>query len=328
MKRLFLVSVIVTTALGLVTAQTGTSIEVLQLRPNFWMIAGAGGNVGVQVGVDGVVVVDSGSTSTAPAILAEIKKITKQPIRYVINTSADADHVGGNELLSKAGETLLSVRVTGLPGGGTSFYGSGGIPASILSAENVLTRMSASTPQRPAYPVAAWPTETFEFDRKNIYLNGEGIEILHQPSAHSDGDSIVFFRKSDVVLAGDIIDAERFPVIDVEAGGSIEGELGALNRLTTVALPSIPIVIRDEGTLVIPGHGRVFDQYDVANYRDMLSIIRDRVRELMASGMTLDQVKAAGPAKGYAARYGAESGPNSTSSLIEGIYRSLLKVKS
>src|SRR4030095_1652257 len=188
--------------------------------------------------------------------------------------------------------------------------------------------MSSSTPTRPAYPAAAWPTETFEFDRKNIYLNGEGIEVLHLPSAHSDGDSVVLFRKSDVVVAGDVIDADRFPVIDVAAGGSIEGGVEGAKRLTTLAIPSIPIVIRDEGTLVMTGHGRLFDQYDVANYRDMLSIIRDRVRELMTSGMTLEQVKAAGPAKGYAARYGAESGPNSTNNLIEGIYRSLLKVKS
>ena len=322
-----IVGVVVAAAVGLVSAQSSTNVETLQLRPNVWMIAGAGANVAVQVGVDGVVVVDSGTAATAPAILAEIQKITKQPIRYVINTSADEDHVGGNQVLSKAGETLLGTRVTGLPGGGTSYFGSDILPASILSVEAVLTRMSAATAQRPAYPATAWPTETFEFGRKNMFLNGEGIEVVHQPSAHSDGDSIVFFRKSDVIVAGDIVDAERFPAIDVARGGSIQGELDALNRLTALAIPSVPIAAREEGTLVISGHGHVFDQFDVVNYRDMLTIIRDRVRDMIAAGMTLDQVKAAGPAKGYAGRYGAQTGPNSTNSLIEAVYRSLSRGK-
>jgi glyoxylase-like metal-dependent hydrolase (beta-lactamase superfamily II) len=194
--------------------------------------------------------------------------------------------------------------------------------------ERVLTRMSAATGQSPAYPVAAWPTETFEFGRKNLYLNGEGIEVLHQPAAHSDGDAIVFFRRSDVIVTGEILDTTRFPVIDVAQGGSIQGEIDALNRLVDMAIPSVPIITREEGTLVIPAHGRVCDQFDVVAYRDMVTIVRDRVRDMRTAGMTLEQIKTAAPAKGYMGRYGAGSGPGSTNAFVEAIYRSLPQVKS
>ena len=117
---------------------------------------------------------------------------------------------------------------------------------------------------------------------------------------------MVFFRRSDVVVAGDILDTTRFPVIDVEKGGTIKGEIAALNRLVELAIPSVPIVSREAGTLVIPGHGRVCDQLDVVEYRDMVTIIRDRVRDLIKAGMTLDQVKAASPARGYTRRYGSD----------------------
>jgi glyoxylase-like metal-dependent hydrolase (beta-lactamase superfamily II) len=156
-----------------------------------------------------------------------------------------------------------------------------------------------------------------------MFLNGEGIEILHQPAAHTDGDSFVFFRRSDVVLAGDVLDTTRFPVIDLARGGSIDGEIAALNRLIDLAIPSVPIVSREAGTIVVPGHGRLCDQLDVVEYRDMVSIIRDRVRDLRDAGMTLDQVKSASPARGYTRRYGAESGSWTTSNFIEAIYNSL-----
>src|SRR5689334_6694976 len=150
-----------------------TKLEVLQLRPNFYMIAGAGGNVGFQVGVDGVVVVDTGSASSADAVVAAIQKVTAQPIRYVINTSADPDHVGGNAAVAKAGRTLFTQNADFLGGG-----------ASILSVEQVLTRMSGPSAQASPFPAGAWPSETFNQPRKFMYLNGEGIEILHQPAAH------------------------------------------------------------------------------------------------------------------------------------------------
>jgi glyoxylase-like metal-dependent hydrolase (beta-lactamase superfamily II) len=299
-------------------AQAGRELEVLPLRPNFFVIAGAGGNIGVQIGEDGVVVVDAGSAASAGAVVAAIKKLTPQPIRYIIDTSADADHVGGNEALSKAGQTLFtapgSIGITG------DFLG--GV-ASILSAQKVLERMSAPTGRASPFPVTAMPTETFDDPRKYMYLNGEGIEILHQPSAHTDGDVFVFFRRSDVVIAGDTIDTNRFPVVDVSRGGSVNGEIAALNRLVEIAIPSVPIVSRDAGTIVVPGHGRLYDQYDVAEYRDMVTIVRDRVRDLKKSGATLTQVKAASPARGYTRRYGAESADK----FVEAVYQSLPQEK-
>jgi len=297
-------------------------LEVVDVRPNFFLITGAGGNIGVQVGEDGVVVVDAGSAASASAVIAAIKRITPRPIRYVIDTGPDADHVGGNEALSKAGETLFPT--TRIGGQQRDFMGP---VASILSTEGVLQRMTAASGTAPAYPTAAWPTETFHYARKYMYMNGEAIEVLHQPAAHTDSDAFVFFRRSDVVVAGDVLDTRQFPVIDVERGGSIQGEIAALNRLSELAVPSGPIVSREAGTMVVPGHGRLYDQYDVIEYRDMVTIIRDRVRDLIAAGRSVEQVKAAGPAKGYAGRYGNEGGPWTTDRFVEAVYRSLVKEK-
>jgi len=288
-------------------------LEVLQLRPNFYLIAGAGGHVAVQVGDDGVVVVDAGSASRAGAVVAAIRRLTPRPIRYVINTSADADHVGGNEALSKAGQTLFT---------SGDFLGGA---ASILAAEDVLKRMGAPTGKPSPFPAGAWPTETFDQPRKYMYLNGEGIEVLRQPAAHTDGDVMVFFRRSDVVVAGDILDTTRFPVIDRARGGSINGEIAALNRLVDLAIPSVPIVSREAGTLVIPGHGRVCDQVDVVEYRDMVTIVRDRVRDAIGGGMSLAQITASAPARGYARRYGSDSGPWTTNDFVEAVYHSLMQ---
>ena len=294
------------------------NLEVLQLRPNFYMIAGAGGNIGFQVGVDGVVVVDSGSASSADAVVAAIKKVTPQPIRYIINTSSDPDHVGGNAAVAKAGQTLFT------QGGGAGIAADflGGA-ASILSVEQVLTRMSGSGGQPSAFPVNAWPTETFNQPRKYMYLNGEGIEVFYQPAAHTDGDAMVFFRRSDVVMAGDVFDTTRFPVIDTARGGAIHGEIAALQKLVDTAIPSVPIVSREEGTLVIPGHGRICDQLDVVEYRDMITIIRDRIRDLKKQGLTLAQIKAASPARGYTRRYGSDNGSWTTNDFVEAVYRSM-----
>ena len=252
----------------------------------------------------------------APAVLAAIKRLSSKPIRYVIDTGPDADHVGGNEVLSKAGEQLF---------GGSNF--GGGAPnaadsvAPILSAEGVLRHMATS-------PAGAWPTEVFHYSRKSIYLNGEAIEVLHQPAAHTDSDVLAFFRRSDVVVAGDVLDTRQFPVIDVERGGSIQGEIAALGRLVDLAVPSVPVVTREAGTIVVPGHGRLCDQYDVVEYRDMVTIVRDRVRDLMKAGRSLPEVKAAQPAKGYIGRYGNQVGAGTTDRFIEAIYRSLAKEKS
>jgi len=285
-------------------------LEILEVRPSFFVIAGGGANVGVQVGDDGVVVVDAGSAASAPAVLAAIKRISSKPIRYVIDTGPDADHVGGNEALSKAGEKLFG---GGAPNAADSV-------APILAAQGVLRHMAKS-------PAGGWPTEVFHYSRKYMYLNGEAIEVLHQPSAHTDSDVLAFFRRSDVVVAGDVLDTRQFPVIDVERGGSIQGEIAALNRLVDLAVPSVPVVTREAGTIVVPGHGHLCDQYDVVEYRDMVTIIRDRVRDLIKAGRSLTEVKAAQPAKGYMGRYGNQGGAWTTDHFIEAIYRSLVKEK-
>ncbi len=304
-------SVLFGIAAAAITLSAQAEIDVVKLRDNVYMIAGAGANITLQFGSDGAVVVDAGPLQQADAVIAAIKKITSQPIRYVIDTSDDADHVSGNEKVAKAGRTLFQTNNQL----GESMTNGGA--AAVLSAERVLARMSAPTGKSAPYATAAWPTETYDQKRKYMYLNGEGIEVLHPPSAHTDGDSIVFFRRSDVVAAGDILDLTRFPVIDVARGGSIQGEVDALNQLVELAIPSVPLVSQEGGTLVVPGHGYVCDQLDVVEYRDMVTIVRDRVQDLAKKGMTIDQVKAANPTAGYNARYGASA------KFVEAIYESL-----
>jgi glyoxylase-like metal-dependent hydrolase (beta-lactamase superfamily II) len=191
----------------------------------------------------------------------------------------------------------------------------------IISAEGVLRHMAKSPP-------GGWPTEVFHYSRKAMYLNGEAIEVLRQPAAHTDSDVFAFFRRSDVVVAGDVLDTRQFPVIDVERGGTIQGEIAALNRLVDLAVPSVPVVTREAGTIVVPGHGRLCDAYDVVDYRDMVTIVRDRVRDLRKAGHSLAEIKAAQPAKGYMGRYGNPNGAGTTDRFIEAIYKSLAKEKS
>ena len=300
-------------------ADANDGIEVLKLRPNFYMIAGAGANVAVQIGEIGAVVVDTGDGSATPRIVEEIKKLTPLPIRYIINTSADPDHVGGNEKISAAGLSLIP---QGQFGGVGNLVSNGGA-AAILGTDNVMNRMSAPTGQKSPYPTAAQPSDSFSDEEKDTFLNGEAIQIFAQPAAHTDGDAMVFFRRSDVVVTGDIIDTTRFPVIDVAKGGSIAGEIAALQKLVDTAIPSVPIVSREEGTLIIPGHGRICDQLDVVEYRDMVTIIRDRIRDLMKQGLTLEQIKASSPARGYIHRYGSDAGPWTTNDFVEAVYRSM-----
>ena len=307
-------------------SQTSSSeIEVLRVRPNFYMIAGAGGNIGVQIGDDGVVLVDAGSEQTTAVVLAEIKKLTNLPIRYIINTSADADHVGGNAKLARAGHTIFPLAVNDR--GEIDKLMTNGGAASILASEKVLLRMSAPTGKVAAYSSDAWPTESFSQPRKYLFLNHEAIEIFHHPAAHSDGDSMVFFRMSDVVVTGDILDTTRFPVIDVTKGGSVQGEIDALNHVIELAISPVPFVYQDGGTYVIPGHGRICDQLDVVEYRDMVVIVRDAVQDMMKRGMTLDEIKAASPAKPFERQYGATSGPWATNDFVEAIYNSLAGLK-
>ena len=295
-------------------AQSGSeSLAVLEVQPNFYMISGAGGNIAVQVGIDGVLLVDAGSAGMSDQVLAAIRKLSPLPVRFVIDTCADADHVGGNEKLAHSPGAAP-------PGSGAAAEAGGAI---IVSSENVLNRMSAPSGKQAAYPLAAWPTETFFVKQKPLYFNHEGIQVIAEPAAHSDADSIVFFRRSDVIVAGEIINPARFPVIDVGHGGSIQKEIDALNQIIELAIPSIPMMWQEGGTYVIPGHGWVLDQADVVEYRDMVTIIRDVIQDMIHKKMTLEQIKAANPTQGYRKQYGSESGPWTTDMFVEAVYKSL-----
>jgi glyoxylase-like metal-dependent hydrolase (beta-lactamase superfamily II) len=152
------------------------------------------------------------------------------------------------------------------------------------------------------------------------FFNGEGVHMIHQPSAHTDGDSFVYFRGSDVIAAGDIFLTNSYPIIDLASGGSINGTIEALNNILDMAIPEFRL---EGGTLIVPGHGRLSDSADVAYYRDMVTVIRDRIRDMMKRDMTLDQVKAARPTRDYDPRYGASSGFWTTDAFVEAVYRSL-----
>jgi len=297
-------------------------LDVVKVRPNFYMIAGAGANISVQIGEDGVVLVDAGSEAASDRVLAALRKVTELPARYIINTGADADHVGGNGKLAKAGLTIFT---NGL--GNSTFLNAmtNGGGAAILAHNSILTRMSAPTGKAAAFPVESWPTEAFFQKRWYVRMNDEPIEILHQPGGHSESDSFVFFRKSDVVAAGDVLDTTRFPVIDVAHGGSVQGEIDALNKLIELAIPPGPFIYKGIGTYVIPGHGRPCEQLDVVDYRDMVVIVRDVVADMIKQGMTLDQIKAAHPARPYETEYGTQEG--STSAFVDAVYKSLTAKK-
>ncbi len=292
-------------------------LVVYQVVPNVYVIAGAGGNIGAQIGPDGVVLVNAGSADVSDKVIAAVRKLTSEPIRYIIDTSADADNVGGNAAVAKAGQSFTQRGAAG-PGGA---FDAG--PANILSTENALARMSAPTGKQAAYPGDAWPTDTFITKQRPLFLNREAIIVMAEPAAHTDGDAMVFFRRSDVLFAGDILDMTHFPVIDTERGGSIQGEIAALNHIVELAVPSIPLVWEDGGTAVVPGHGRICDQADVVEYRDMVTIIRDIVQDMIGRGMTLEQVKKADPAYGYRRRYGTDAGPWTTDMFVEAVYKSL-----
>ena len=302
-------------------AQNG-DLDVVQLRPNFYVIGGAGGNVVVQLGPEGVILVDSGSTERADQVLAAIRRLTDLPIRYIINTSMDADHTGGNEKLAKAGLSILPGAVVAGAGLDDDMVSNLG-RASVLAHENVLGRMSAPTGKQSPVASGLWPTKTFNYHQYSMYLNGDGIQVIHQPAAHTDGDTIVFFRRGDVIATGDIIDTTRWPVIDTKRGGTVQGELDALNRLMDMTVYNLPLQWKADRTFLVPGHGHVYDKLDLLEYRDAVTIVRDRVQDLIDEGKTLAQVKAANPTLGYRSQYGADSGPWTTDMFVEVIYNEL-----
>jgi|SRR5579871_6700585 len=283
-------------------AQSDVPMQMLHVRGNVYMLGTGLGNLTVQMGKDpghdGVLLVDTGPAQLTDRIVAEIRKTTTLPIRYLVNTSADADHVGGNASIAKPDARPYYVAPE----------------VAIFAHDNVLARMSGTG---SAVPAAAWPTLTY-YDKKVFEFNGEPVEMLAEKAAHTDGDSIVLFRGSNAVSAGDIFLTTGYPVIDVKRGGSIQGEIQALNHIIEL---TIPHTMQEGGTMVIPGHGRLCDQADVVDYRDMMTIIRDRVTDLIGKGKSLDEIKAARPSRDYDRRYSTSAWTGDM--LVEAVYKSL-----
>ena len=283
--------------------------ETLQIRPNVYVVFGAGGNVTAHVGEDGIIVVDSGSAAAAGQVLEAVRRLSARPIRYIINTGADADHVGGNDVLARAGRSLMEDTFTDED------------RAAIVAHENVLLRLSMPAAGAPPVPSDVWPTETFTSRYRSLYVNDDAVQVIRQLGAHSDGDVVVHFRRADVIVTGDILDLRHFPVIDAARGGSIQGEIDALNRLLDLTVPAMPQTLKPGRTLLVPGHGRIADYAELVEYRDMLTVVRNIVADMVKKGMTLAQVKAANPTAGYRARWGRESGPWTTDMFVEAVYQ-------
>jgi len=281
-------------------------VHVLPVQGSVYMIAGAGSNVAVQIGTDALFVVYANDASMSEKILAAIKTISPLPIRYIVDTSADPDHVGGNEKLAKSSGDATT----------NAFYDQG---ARVYASENAYARMTNPKKGAPI-PAALWPTDSFAAALKTLFVTGEPIELIHQPSAHTDGDLMVFFRKSDVLVSGDIFSTDRYPMFDADRGGSLAGVLDGLNRLIDIAVPEFNAM---GGTRVIPGHGRICNEIDLVEYRDAMTIIADRITQLVLEGKTLEQVKGAGVSLDYDGVYGATSGPWTTEMFVDAAYREI-----
>ena len=291
-------------------------IHVVPVRDNIYVLMGSGGNVTVQAGKQGILLVDTMSAESSERISAALAKLSGAGLRYIINTQYGADHTGGNAALRKTGRMVFAG-----PGAGALTDAAEG--AAVIAHGNVLSRMSAPTGKESPTPAAAWPTETFFGGEYELYFNGESIQVLHQPSANTDGDSLVYFRRSDVISTGDLFALNSFPVIEVEKGGSLQGVIDGLNSILDIAIPEFN---EEGGTLIVPGHGRLCDEADVAEYRDMVTIIRDRIQAMLQRGLSLEQIKAGRPAFEYEPLYGSAPGWT-TDQFIEAAYKSLTRKK-
>jgi cyclase len=294
-------------------AQTaGSDVRVTKVRDHFFMLTGAGGNVAVFVFPQGITLVDSGRTDMSEKVIAAIRALSPLPVRYIINTAVDADHVGGNEKVGGAGSQITGGNVAGQVADAAE-------GAEIIAHENVLERMTAPS-VKPPLPIRMTPGTTYHVEHLKLsaFYHGDGVELFWAPAAHTDGDTLVYFRRNDVLVTGDVFNTDRFPPIDAARGGSINGEIAALNRIIDIAFPEFRL---EGGTLVVPGHGRLSDSADVAYYRDMVTIVRDRVQDAIKKGQTLDQVKAAKLTRDYDGLYAT---PAYTADMfIEAVYKSL-----
>lgn len=282
-------------------------VQVLPVQGNVYMLVGAGVNMTVQIGNDGILVVDTEYAQMAPKVLAAIRKLSEKPILWVVNTHVHPDHIGGNDALPKLANAASGAR------------------ARIIAHQNVLNRMTAApSANQPRIPDSLWPNDEYFLPQKDLTFNGEAVVIYHMPEAHTDGDSIVFFRKSDVISTGGIFVPGRYPTIDLANGGSMQGIIDALNHILRL---TVPLKYQEGGTYIVPGHGRICDEAEIVEYRDMLTIIRDRVQDLIGKGMTFEQVKAARPTRDYDTEYGTNTGTWTTDMFVEAVYKSLTAKK-
>jgi len=280
-------------------------LELLRVQGNISMLAGAGGNITVQAGKDGVLLVDTGVATMGDKVLEAIRTLSKGQITYIVNTSDRPDHVGGNEQFARIGRPLAIGRAAQ-----ASVF--------IIAFNTILDRMSDRN-AKPAIAEKAWPNDTYSGPQKNLYFNGEAVQIFHQP-ATTDGDSIVLFRRSDVISTGDMFDPTQYPIIDVKNGGSLQGVLEGLNRLRQMAIAADHM---EGGTMIVPGHGRLCDVGDLDIYQQMVTIVRDRFQDMIKRGLTLEQVKAAKPTRDYDPIYGSTTGNWTTEMFVEAAYKSL-----
>jgi cyclase len=282
------------------------SCSVLPVQGNVFLLAGPGGNTTVQIGPEGALVVDAQPADLSAHVLDAIRGLTPRPIRHIVLTSGGDQQAGGAANLAKAGRyvrVIDSIDPRGLDA-----------RASIIAHLNVLRRMTTAQ-----VPSDVWPTDTYFAPEWSLFSNGEAVQVVHVPDAHTDGDSIVFFRRSDVISAGAIVDATAYPQFDTTHGGSIDGIIEGLNRILDITVAGEN---QEGGTVVVPGRGRLSDETDVANYRDMVTIIRDRIRDMVAKGMSLDQVKRAKPTLDYDGLYSGREEWTSDM-FVEAIYRDL-----
>ncbi len=293
-------------------------VQVLPVQGNVHVIVGAGANITVQAGQDGMLMVDTGLASMSGKVLAAMKTISTRPLRYIVNTTEFEDHVGGNPAIADTGEIIpfREPNYTAGPQGALDIT-----KASVISYYTLFHRLAGPTGKTPKIPELGWPDNTFSIPQKRLHFNDEPVVITHLPS-NTDGNSIVLFRKSDVVSAGDLLDLTSYPVIDLAAGGSVNAMVSSLNALIDVTVPARNAA---GGTMVVPGHGRVADHAEVVYYRDMITMVRDRVQDMIEKGMTLEQIRAARPTRDWDTRYGRDTGSWTTTMFVEAVYHSLRK---
>jgi glyoxylase-like metal-dependent hydrolase (beta-lactamase superfamily II) len=330
-------------------------VHVMPVQGNVYMLIADGTNITASVGRDGIALVNTGAAQMTDKVLAALSDLARsvvsqpttntcfgancpglpswsspyfnavvasprpaQPIRYIINTSAAPEHVAGNERLAASANFRRAGGAAGF-GGATRNIGTA---ATIVAHDGVLTAMSTPADKAAAAPEAAWPVDTFfdDFHKLSEYVNGEPVILYHAKAANTDADSFVFFRHSEVIAAGNLFSTISYPLIDTTKGGTIQGVIDGLNHILDL---SVAEYRSQGGTWVVPGRGRLSDTADVASYRNMLVMIRDRIRDLKKQGKTVEQIKAARPTLDFDGRYGSTTGSWTTSMFIEAVFKTL-----